>query len=230
MSIRRVNTAYGECWFYGKDSYIGKSLYHYGEWSGEECTKIVSLCGDVNLDVGANIGYFSMAMPGTVVAFEPQPNLFDLLKKNVAGKNVACLPYALSDSYRIAPMARVRYGDTYNYGGIGLDTTSSLGSIKVQCVTLDSLGLKPDFIKIDVEGHELSVLKGAADTINECSPILYVEDDRDDKRYELRKYIEYLGYKITEHNPPMYRPNNFSGLQKNVFDKYYISKNIICSK
>ena len=84
------------------------------------------------------------------------------------------------------------------------------------------------FMKIDVEGYELEVLQGAVETIAHCKPILYIEDDRGDKSRALHQYIEYLGYSIEEHKPPLYRENNFFGLKKNVWDKNYASHNLIC--
>lgn len=229
--MKTVNTLYGECTFYGKDSYIGRSLYNYGEWSGEECEKIISLAkGGKCLDVGANIGFMSMAMKWSgcsVVACEPQPELFKLLEKNVGS---GCLPIALSSFEGITTMPRIRYGSKGNYGGLAIGARSELGTIQVDCKTMDSLELSVDFIKIDVEGHEVEVLRGGRETIARCSPVMYIEDDRDDKRAELYKELSYLGYKWEDHNPPMYRENNFLGLKKNIWDTSYISKNIVCWK
>lgn len=69
-------------------------------------------------------------------------------------------------------------------------------------------------MKIDVEGFEERVLRGGVDTIKRCRPIMYIEDDRVERRDSLRKYIVSLGYTIEEHEPPLYRENNFFGLKK----------------
>lgn len=230
MSLKTCKTAYGEFTFYGKDEYIGRSLYHYGEWSGLECSMLQSLSrGGVFVDCGANIGFMSAAMVGvasSVVSFEPQAELCKLLRKNVPSAIVHNV--ALSNSSGVASMPRIRYGDRGNYGGLGFGR-SELGIVPVEMKELDSYGLKDvDLIKIDVEGHELGVICGALRLIEECRPILYVEDDREDKRYALRKFITGLGYEIEEHNPPMFRKDNFAGLDVNIWDKFYISKNIIC--
>lgn len=88
MSIREVNGKYGPVKFFGKDEYVGKSLYNYGEFSPIETARIVGLAGDgVVLDIGANIGCISQALivaGKTVQAFEPQPAVYDLLKWNCA--------------------------------------------------------------------------------------------------------------------------------------------------
>lgn len=230
MSLKTCETAYGKCKFYGKDSYIGRSLYHYGEWSGDECDILRALCRGVFVDVGANIGVMSMAVAAlghTVHSFEPQPALYALLRENAS--RATSYNLALSNYTGIAKMPRVDYSSKGNFGGIGFGR-SELGSIDVEVRTLDSFNLSPSLIKIDVEGHELAVLQGSVETISRCSPILYVEDDRPELRYELRKFIKSLGYKIEEHNPPMFRVNNYACLDKNIWDREYISMNLICSK
>lgn len=229
--MKTVNTAYGPCKFYGKDEFIGRSLYNYGEWSGEECEKIASLGKGLCLDIGANIGFMSMALKHAgldVIAFEPQPELFKLLCENAVG--VDCRNIALSSFSGKALMPRIRYGAKGNYGGLGIGGRSELGTISVDCEPLDSFELDVGFMKIDVEGHELQVLQGARETISRCSPVLYIEDDREDRRPELYKELKYLGYKWEDHNPPMYRENNFAGLKKNIWDTNYVSMNIICWK
>jgi FkbM family methyltransferase len=230
MSLRKCNTAYGECTFYGKDTYIGKSLYYYGEWSGDECDMLRALCRGTFIDIGANIGVMSMAVAAlgySVHSFEPQPSLYNLLKQNAP--RATSYNIALSNHNGTAKMPRIDYSSKGNFGGVGFGR-SDLGSIEVEVRTLDSFNLAPSLIKIDVEGHELAVLQGAVETIAKYSPTLYVEDDRPELRYELRKFIRSLGYKIEEHNPPMFRDNNYACYDKNVWDKKYISMNLICSK
>lgn len=232
MSLKTCETAYGNMTVYGKDEYIGRSIYNYGEWSGIECDKLLELSkGGVFVDCGANVGYMSLALStkaSKVVAFEPQPAIFELLKKNVPSAEAYCMALYCSDG--VAKMPRIRYGDKGNYGGVGFGR-SELGFINVPLVMLDSFGLTDvDLIKIDVEGAERDVIEGAIETIERCSPTLYVEDDREDKSADLRKLIRGLGYNIEEHNPPMFRQNNYKGLQRNIWDRNYISKNLICWK
>ena len=235
MSLQKCETVYGPVLCYGKDEYIGRSLYNYGEWSGDECDKLIELANGGNVvDVGANVGYFSLALASRgskVYAFEPQHVLYDLLVQNVAGLDVSCFNRGLGNVAGIGRMPRIRYGERGNYGGLSIGGRSELGQIEIYVEPLDRLCLNDiKLIKIDVEGYELQVLKGAVETIERCSPILYVEDDRLDKRDALRSFIKSLGYKIEEHSPRMYRENNYRGLKKNIWDKDYVSLNIICSK
>lgn len=235
MSLQKCETAYGPVLCYGKDEYIGRSLYNYGEWSGDECDKLIELAnGGTVVDVGANVGYFSLALAHSgckVYAFEPQHVLYDLLVKNVTGYDVGCFNRGLGDKAGIGKMPRIRYGERGNYGGLSIGGRSELGSIEVYVEPLDRRGLQDiSLLKVDVEGYELQVLKGAVETIERCSPILYVEDDRPEKRDALRSFIKSLGYKIEEHTTPLYRENNFRGLKKNIWDQGFVSMNIICSR
>lgn len=228
--MKTVNTAYGPCTFYGKDEYIGRSLYSYGEWSGEECLKIVSLAAGTCVDVGANIGFMSMALlaAGHVVySYEPQPAIYDLLVKNCGSKGTFNI--GLGAVAGVAKMPRIRYGAKGNYGGAGIGFKSELGTIDVRVETLDSQNLENvKFIKIDVEGYETEVLRGGRQTILRDKPVMYIEDDRDDKREGLYDELRSLGYEWEDHNPPLYRADNFAGLKKNIWDKEYVSHNIIC--
>lgn len=236
LLLRTCDTAYGPCKFYGKDMFIGRSLYAYGEWGGEEASVIASLAvsgGGLALDIGANIGFMSMAMASSgcrVMAFEPQPALFGLLLENLMpfDEDVECLPIALSDHEYTAEMPRIRYGEKGNYGGLALGQRSELGVIYVKCVTLDSLNLDVGFMKIDVEGHEMPVLRGARETIRRCRPIMYIEDDRPEKSLALQECIKSMGYRIERHSPMLFRENNFAGNSVNIWDKNYASHNLIC--
>ena len=218
--MKSVNGRWGEVWFYENDSYVGFSLDKYGEYNPDETECIISLA-DKNklcLDVGANFGVISQALETsgfTCVAFEPQPDIYELMCKNVKG-----LTYnvALGDEEGIGVMPLVPPNRSLNYGGFRVGTESKLGSINVPIRTLDSYNFKNvGLIKIDVETYEEKVLRGAEKLIEECRPILYVEDNRDNPN--LRSYILSLGYWFEEHNPPLYRENNFFGLKENIWGK-----------
>ena len=226
---KTIEGRYGPVTFLEKDMYVGKSLYYYGEYGPDESEMIVNLARDTCLDIGANIGCISQALVSAgkfVEAFEPQPEIFKLLRQNVH-----CFAHNVGVSNRVgfAKMPKLHYSSKFNYGGVGLNESSIYGTIEVPLVTIDSLNITDvGFMKIDVEGHELEVLEGAAETISLYRPILYVEDDRVDKSRALRQYIAYLGYSIEEHKPTLYREDNFFGLKRNVWDKNYATHNLIC--
>src|SRR5207249_4297202 len=74
----------------------------------------------------------------------------------------------------------------------------------VPVVRVDDLQLRAcHFFKLDVEGMERQALLGAADTVRRFRPLLYVEDDRQDRSAELRACIQGLGYELYVHTPPL---------------------------
>jgi hypothetical protein len=72
-------------------------------------------------------------------------------------------------------------------------------------------------LKVDVEGMELAVIRGASETIRRCQPILYVENDRSDRSAALIEAIQVLGYKLYWHVPPYYAQGNYYGNKQNTF-------------
>ena len=227
--IKSVEGRWGEVWFYEQDIYVGSSLNNYGEYNPDETEFILSVA-DKNklcLDVGANFGVIAQALETSgfnCVAFEPQPDIFNILCKNFKGEKHNC---ALGDIEGIGKMPLVLADEPVNYGGFRVGTKSILGAVDVPIHTLDSFGFKNvGLIKIDVETFEEKVLRGAEKLIEECRPILYVEDNKDNPN--LRSYILSLGYVLEEHNPFLYRENNFFGLKENIWGNNFASFNIIC--
>jgi len=141
-----------------------------------------SMFGDTAIDVGAHIGSYTLRMARRfrhVIAFEPNPfNRYILglnlrLNKNA---NVQVEEAALSDRQDISPLFLHR----------GADGTGSLNplhygfkydrTVQVKVKKLDDFDLaKVDVLKIDAEGNELPILKGATETIDRSRPILAIE-------------------------------------------------------
>lgn len=228
--MRYVDGRWGRTWFYGKDEYVGRSLFFYGEYNPDETEMILSLASGRCLDIGANFGCMGQALEAngfTVVSFEPQPDVYNILRRNVSGD---AFNMGLGSSGGVAYMPKILSGSKANYGGQGIGQRSELGQIAVQVRTLDSFGFTDvGFMKIDVEGFEEQVLRGGVNTIARCRPIMYIEDDRAHLSASLRAYITSLGYTIEEHNPCLYREKNFFNLNRNVWGHMnYVSKNLIC--
>jgi len=128
----------------------------------------------VALDIGANIGLWSrdLALHFTqVVAFEPVSDFRDCLVKNVANNNIDIRPYALGPEDTTIDMV-VTEGNT---GHSHVDN-NTIGSGSIDMHKLDSLEFDAvDYIKIDCEGYELSILQGAEQTIKQHRPVIVVE-------------------------------------------------------
>jgi len=109
---------------------------------------------------------------GKIVAYEPDPNNFELLKQcisELAIENVIPQPYAVGAKH-----------ETVHFDAIGTmgSAISDNGRIKVECITLDEnldeLQIQPTYIKMDIEGSELDALTGAANLIRTKMPILAI--------------------------------------------------------
>jgi FkbM family methyltransferase len=131
--------------------------------------------GDWAIDVGANVGHYTLRMAdivgalGRVIAFEPIPDTFKLLCANVRRSNVTFINAAASAKSSVACMS-VPEGNAYR-ASIGS------GDIRVLCLCIDELQIpqRIALIKVDAEGHDLEVLNGARRTILRDRPVLIVE-------------------------------------------------------
>ncbi len=137
------------------------------------------------LDIGANIGNHSIFFAKkfkNIYAFEPSPVTYEVLKINckhaAEHKNVVPLNFGLSDIEGSLPF----HINPSNIGGAGIidaNNKSIKDSIQINVKTLDQLNELKDasiaLIKIDVEGHELNVLKGAKNTILTHVPAILFE-------------------------------------------------------
>jgi FkbM family methyltransferase len=219
------------------DVYVGQSFELYGEFSEDEARLFEQVLrpGDVAMDIGANIGAFALVMAkrvgptGKVYAFEPQRVVFQTLCANMALNSIGnahCMQLALGDEPGKVMVPSFNYANTNNYGGVEVDSFNT--GEPVPCVTLDSLEIPAcRLMKIDVEGMEIKVLKGGAETIKRLKPLLYVENDRLDKSATLMKLIDSLDYDMYWHMPFLYSPNNLFGNPQNVFQSI-ASFNLLC--
>jgi len=140
--------------------------------------------GDWVLDVGANVGHYTLRMAelvgpsGRVVALEPVPDTFSLLAANVrlaAHANVSLLNVAASDSIGMARMEIPRFSDgrtNFYQAHLSVD----IGALAVLTLPVDALSLpRVSLVKIDVEGHEFPVLRGMRRLLERDHPVLIVE-------------------------------------------------------
>jgi FkbM family methyltransferase len=124
----------------------------------------------VVVDAGANCGIFSTFAAKnhpdcTVYAFEPTPNTFGtLLESTKTYPNIKCLNYALGDVNKQAYIVEEKRDNGNNHIGDK--------GVPVEMKTLESFSLPVDFLKIDAEGYEANILKGAAKTIRQFHPII----------------------------------------------------------
>ena len=238
-NIKTVTCRYGEVSFYADDQFIGHGLEKYGEYSEAEIAlwRQIIKPGWIVLDIGANIGALTLPMAqlvgpqGNVIAFEPQPENYALLQKNIEQNQLESIVTAFDcalgsseGSIRVPPLASLGHK---NYGGFELHDNDFGDPVHIRALDGFGFGIPLKFIKVDVEGFEAEVLRGARDTIKQHRPILYVEADRRDKAEELMLLIRSMNYYVHEHLPPLYNPSNFRGNSQNDFGNI-VSINVLC--
>lgn len=159
--------------------FLQRSINITGEWDREIAQLIRQRMGPgkVFLDVGANIGYFSLLAAhcgAEVIAVEPNPVCVEKFHANIA-RNKAIIelhPVALGQS---PGEARLHIDRDDNLGGGSVSPVYSAGNaIKVPVDTLDHIvkGRRIDLIKMDIEGAEVQTLLGARQTLADCAAIV----------------------------------------------------------
>ncbi len=218
---------YGTMLYNLNDMYVGKSFDLYGEFSEGEAELFKQLIkkGDTVLDIGANIGAHTLlfahliGMEGEVHAFEPQRIVFQTLCANMALNSIVkayCYNEAVGDIIDSLMVPQIKPWVQANFGGLSLGD-HEVGE-NVKSTTVDSLSLRScHFIKIDVEGMEIQVLKGAANTIIRYKPILYVENDRSKQANDLIRYVASLDYDMYWHQTFLFNSRNYFNNPENVF-------------
>ncbi len=176
---------------------------YYFSFPSESLIDLIKLGGDTFIDIGANVGFFSLYASKkfkNVIAFEPTQASIELLKNNFKMNNIENLSLhelALSD----ASGKSIFYENPFNQGGNSLEEfgDNQLKKINddwpvydVEVLRLDDLNLNEnknlkeiDLIKIDVEGHEAKVLKGARNLLKEHEPMIFAEVGRSKKNHEM---------------------------------------------
>ena len=148
--------------------------------------------GDIVIDVGANIGYYTLIFAqlvgssGKVFAFEPEPKNFEILKKNIEinnYQNIVAEQKIVSDKSGIVKLFIAEHGIV---GHRINQEKSSQKFIEVESIILDNyikklnLDNKINFIKIDVEGSEPKVLEGTKEIIQKSNQLkIFTEFNRE---------------------------------------------------
>ena len=197
-----IDTANGLLTCDSKDWLIGKYLYVYRSYEAENIRATVDLLtgegylsneeSGIVLDVGANVGMICIALLKQncfkrAIAFEPDPNNFRLLVKNVAQneleKQIDCFPYALSSAEREAELELSPHNsgdnhlrDNHEYKTFHEDTRRT---VKVPVKTLDQVFAddpslsrqKVSLIWLDIQGHEGYFFQGARQLLSQGIPV-----------------------------------------------------------
>ena len=165
--------------------------------------------GDVAIDIGANLGYYTRPLSaivgkeGAVYAVEPVPVIFDVLRRNVAGrKNVHLLNYALGAEECAVEMANDSVAEAGYFGtGRNFVSEGALSGKAIKFTAQMRCGSelfaeleRVDFIKCDIEGYERVVMPEMRAIIERHRPTVLIETDGD-TRHEIIEMFEEMGYR-----------------------------------
>lgn len=200
---------------------LGLSTLVYGPFEQEElrylCARLEE--GDTAVDVGANVGLYSVAFAkavqpsGRVLAVEPLPANVERLSENLGMNrlaNVTVHACAVSDRGGTVPLLLAddpAYASTDEVS----EARGTGSAIAVPAMTLDQIWEQEGrpqvrVMKLDIEGGELKALRGAHGLLEHCHPLLLVEAHGRQRIDELSSLLAPLGYAALR--PPGFKPWN----------------------
>jgi FkbM family methyltransferase len=173
--------------------------------------------GVMAIDGGANVGVHTLEWArhmygwGRVLAFEAQEYVFYALAGNIALNNcwnASARLCALGEQEGYIDVPEPDYLEPGSFGSLELrqrKDTEFIGQqvsyqaedcVRTPMVSIDSLGMaRLDFLKADVEGMELDVLRGGRDTLERCKPVIMAEVIKSDPQ-ALSAFLKGLGYEV----------------------------------
>ena len=256
-SLSNLQTDYAEV--FGNKLFLSKkglalSISHYGTYEELE-SKIMEEkieMGNIVVDVGANIGLHTLNMArivgntGQVFAFEPDPSNFEILKKNVKinnYKNIILEQKAVGDKHGRTTLYQSDHPGKHR---IFPQTEQAKSQVQVELTNLDNyfdsdMIDKINFIKIDVEGLEFSVLKGMKNILKNSKKIKILFEFMPENTMEvgftpieLLNYLTSNDFKLycmdDKTKKLLYVSNNEEILRLCSTTNNTISRNLLCEK
>jgi FkbM family methyltransferase len=189
-----ITRAYGLSFLFPEnDSAIGTSLRDYGEFGKPEIELIASYMDQSKelgtfIDVGANIGAIALPVAAgrqcKVIAIEANRRLSNVLAANVLNNqlyNVEVICAAVGARSGIARFPNVSLSSKINFGVLGTHLNDKIPTEPVLMHSLDEIATQnTQFVKVDVEGAESEVLRGARNLIEKIRPIWLLEANKED--------------------------------------------------
>ena len=195
MNIEKINgfwvpsnDVHIEQWRKGQPFTQNKCLKEFLEWCQSQDKKFNTV-----LDIGAWCGTWSAELAPhckKIYAIEPDRTHVECLLKNLSSfDNIELLDYAMGDTETSVSLTDDDFTQARRIYSIGDILMKTVDSFKFEDV---------DLIKIDVEGFEMNVLRGAKDTLKDCN-FLMIELNNNSKKYnssnaEIEKYLQELGF------------------------------------
>jgi FkbM family methyltransferase len=194
-----IQDFYGGTYAGNTKNFIDWNVRYYGSYSGAELTVFTDCIACLDrqssgsvpeqpgvLDIGANIGHHALyyALTGaTGIAFEPNPHAASAAAKKLDSNHIKDFrieQVALSDKFETLPLFLPAEDGKSSIASLRRENIDGSKYILVDVVPGDSYQLikelpRLDYIKIDVEGHELPVLAGLKCTLQRWRPFVFLE-------------------------------------------------------
>ena len=168
------------------------------QYMPKKCLDVIVTDWRCVLDIGSHVGTWATwfaKRSRNVHCFEPISENFECLEKNTEG--LACTLYnrAVSDEAKIIPMWKPHVAT--NSGTFSSVPVEDWKQTEIEAITIDSLGLNPTVMKLDIQGGEYAALLGSKETINRCRPVICCEENHEDaeNRDKLQDLFASLGYR-----------------------------------
>ena len=188
--------------------HIQQQLFWYGYYEKEigDLIKKILKPDDVFLDIGANIGYFSLLaaiyLPtANIISFEPVKLVFKQFEENISFNNISNITPINAAVGEKDDMKEIYVSAEDNLGMSSFQKPENYSgnNEKVKVIAIDSWfrssGLsKIDLIKIDIEGSELFALKGMNETLLEFKPLIIIEINPDTLRLFNQNSLDIFGH------------------------------------
>lgn len=210
----------------------------YGEWAEQELElfKTIVSEGSVIFEIGAHIGTLTIPLArlagetGKVYAFEPQVHPFQALNANIllnAQRTVRAYPFAVAAHKGTIRLKHLQFEHSVNSGAFVLRDHVQADGEWTELVTLDMIWNAVNrpavrLLKVDVEGMEPDVWKGALECIRETKPIVFMESNfwkfpnGDGPGDAFYASVQSEGYALFWYCTKGFRKNNFFKATENI--------------
>jgi FkbM family methyltransferase len=174
------------------------------DWGSEKLLSLLMEARGAFLDVGANIGYYSLYLlpkASAVYSFEPDPRTRKSLEQNASGKSkIEIVPLAVGAARGEALFALEASPERSHL----TSTNENSGKyVKVDVTTIDAFvserGLKVECIKIDIEGGDTEAIAGAMNVLTTQKPLVLTEARPDDALFALTRKAGYRVFAFIRH-------------------------------
>jgi FkbM family methyltransferase len=246
LPVEQVQSEIGPVWVHARDELVSRRIRRKGRFAEDEVAFLQSVLrpGMVAVDIGANIGYLTLAMAravgrdGRVLAFEPDPSNYALLCANVwqmcfGWVDPLCVAAARTTGVATLWLNAANFGDHRAYAH-----DEARKSIEVPAVRLDELlapDTRVDVVKVDIQGMDHAALEGMAETLQrnrstvlaEFAPLLIAAFG--DKPTSVLALYRSLGFSVATLEQPeeLLLPQNDAGFIDDVLGRQRQHTNIV---